>query len=102
MDIICLSETYHDSTIQLNNDNFEIPGYNLLCSDHPSNNKCGGVCIYYKALLPLRVINICFLQERITFEVIIGDKINNVTLLLSTGYPVRTKMNLILFQKILK
>ena len=62
MDIICLSETYLDSTIQSGNDNLEIPGYNLVRSDHPSNNKRGGVCIYYKTSLPLRVIDICFLQ----------------------------------------
>ena len=74
MDIICLSETYLDSTIQSDNDNLEIPGYNLVRSDHPSNNKRGGVCIYYKASLPLRVIDICFLQECIIFEVMIGDK----------------------------
>ena len=49
MDIICLSETYLDSTIQSDNDNLEILGYNLVRSDHPSNNRRGGVCIYYKA-----------------------------------------------------
>ena len=53
MDIICLSETYLDSTIRSDNDNLEIPGYNLVRSDHPSNNKRGGVCIYCKASLPL-------------------------------------------------
>ena len=51
-----------------------IPGYNLVRSDHPSNNKRGGVCIYYKTSLFLRVIDICFLQEYIIFEVMIGDK----------------------------
>ena len=30
MDIICLSETYLDSSIQSDNDNLEIPGYNLV------------------------------------------------------------------------
>ena len=74
IDIIYLSESYHDSAIQLYDDNLEIPGYNLTHSDHLQNNKCGGICIYYKALLSLRVINNCFLQECITFEVMIGDK----------------------------
>ena len=104
MDIICLSETYLDSTIQSDNDNLEIPGYNLVRSDHPSNNKRGGVCIYYKASLPLRVINICFLQECIIFEEMIRDQQCNLerSWKLPTGYPVRTKMNLIPFQKMLK
>ena len=49
--------------------------------DHPSNNKLGSVCIYYKASLPLRVIDICFQQKCITFEVMIGNKqCNFVTL----------------------
>ena len=80
MDIICLSETYLDSTIQSDNDNLEIPEYNLVGSDHPSNNKRGGVCIYYKTSLPFRVIDICFLQECIIFEVLIGKQCNFVTL----------------------
>ena len=29
-----------------------------ICSDHPSNNKRGGICIYYKHFLPLRVLSI--------------------------------------------
>ena len=74
MDIMCLSETYLDSTIQSNNDNLEILRYDLVRSDHPSNNKRGGVCIYYKASLPHRVIEICFLQEYIIFEMMIDGK----------------------------
>ena len=74
MDIVCLSETYLDSTIQSDNDNLEIPGHNLVRSDHPSNNKRGGVCIYYKASPLVRVIRFSFLQECIIFEVLIGDK----------------------------
>ena len=36
-DIICLSETYLDSTVALDDDNLAIFGYNLIRSDHPSN-----------------------------------------------------------------
>ena len=46
-----------------------------MCSDHPSNIKRGGVCIYCKETLPLRVININYLNECIRFELKIGDKI---------------------------
>ena len=49
MDIICLSEIYLESKIQLDDDNLEIPGHNLVRSEHTSNNKLGDVCIYYKA-----------------------------------------------------
>ena len=47
-DIIFLSETYLDSSTTSNDDNFAISGYNLIRSNHPSNNKRGGVCIYCK------------------------------------------------------
>ena len=46
-DIIRLSETYLDSSIEFNNDNLQISDYNFICSDHPSISKCGGVCIYF-------------------------------------------------------
>ena len=47
-DIICLSETYLNCSIRYDDDNLEIPGYNLIRADHPSEDKRGGVCIYYK------------------------------------------------------
>ena len=47
LDVICLSETYLDSSISNDDDNLEIPGYDLFRADHPSNTKRGGVFIYY-------------------------------------------------------
>ena len=55
----------------------EIPGYNLVRSDHPSNEKLGGVCICYKSYLPLRIIDINYLNECVRFELMIGDKLCN-------------------------
>ena len=72
-DIICLSETYLDSST--NNDDLNIDGYNLLRSDHPSNSKRRGVCFYYKNYLPLRVININYLNECTVFDIKLGNKI---------------------------
>ena len=54
-----------------------ISGYNLIRSDHRSNNKLGGICIYYKHFLPLRILNVQYLQECINFEIKIGDKLCN-------------------------
>ena len=51
--------------------------YTLIRSDHPSNAKRGGVCIYYKSSLPLRVINIGYVHECLSFEQQTGDKICN-------------------------
>ena len=73
-DIICLSETYLDSTVPLDDVNLVISGYNFIRSDHPSNTKRGGVCLYYKNYLPLRVLNISYLKECLNFELKIGDK----------------------------
>ena len=47
-DVVRISETYLDSSTACDNSNLEIAGYNLIRSDHPSNKKRGGVCIYYK------------------------------------------------------
>ena len=46
----------------------------MIRSDHPSNTKHGGVCLYYKNYLPLRVQNISYLKECLNFELKIGDK----------------------------
>ena len=67
-DIICLFETYLDSSILLQDPNLEMQAYMLIRVDHPSNVKRGGVCVYYKDHLPLKLLNINYLQEGITFE----------------------------------
>ena len=56
--IICLSETYLDSSID--DENLEISGYYLIRSDHPSIKICGGICIYHKNILPLKVTGVSF------------------------------------------
>ena len=50
-DLICLTETYLDSTVNPNN--ILINGYNLLRADYPDNIKRGGVCLYYRENLTL-------------------------------------------------
>ena len=78
-DINCLSETYLDSTVPVDDDNLVVSGYNLIRSDHPCNTK-RGVCLYYKNYLPLRVLNISYLKECLNFELKIGDlKIGSCT-----------------------
>ena len=76
-DIICLSELYLDSGATSLDENVAVSGYNLIRSDHSSNNKRGGVCIYCKSVLPLRVLIIQYRQECINLELNIGGKICN-------------------------
>ena len=52
-DIVCLSETFLDSSISNDDSRIKIAGYSLLRVDHSSNTKKGGVCICYKDFLPL-------------------------------------------------
>ena len=51
-DIICLTETFLNSILSDDN-RITIDGYNLIRSDHPSDSKNSGVCIYYKERIPL-------------------------------------------------
>ena len=48
IDIICLSQTFLDSTIPLYDERLYIEGCCMVRADHLSNTKRGGVCIYYK------------------------------------------------------
>ena len=63
-DIVCLSETFLNSSIQNDDHKLKIHGYNLIRSDHPSDWKKGGICIYYKEHIPLiRRDDLCTLDN---------------------------------------
>ena len=66
---ICISETYFDSSILEGNRNFQLNGYNLIRADHPSNTKIGGVCIYHKESLGVRLVTFSNLSQYIIYEV---------------------------------
>ena len=55
----------------------DIPGYNLVRTDHPANIKRDGVCIYFRKSLHLRILYINFCHEFINFEIKIGDLVCN-------------------------
>ena len=46
--IVCLSETFLDSTIANDDVNIQINDYSLLRVDHSNDIKRGGVCVYFK------------------------------------------------------
>ena len=70
-----MSETYLDPSVPLHDVNLEIQGYELVRSDHPSQHKRGGVCIYFRNSLPSKILNIHYLEESISFELQVGSKI---------------------------
>ena len=74
-DIVCLSETFLSSEILTDDDNLQMHGYSIAWVNHPSNIKCGGVCVYYETLLPLKFLDIKYLQECTILEIIIGDNL---------------------------
>ena len=55
-DILCISETYLDSSVSVDDTTHYLPDYNLVRSDPPNNAKRGNVCLYYKGNLSLRSI----------------------------------------------
>ena len=78
VDILCLSKAFLNSDISCDDSNLQLPGFDFIrAPDHPSNTKRGRVCIYYRNFLPLKLININYLNECITFEIKLGDKISN-------------------------
>ena len=73
--------------------NLEISGYTLFRSDHRSNNKRRGVCIYCKSFLPLRILNINYICEKVCFlSLKVVKKL--VTFYLPTDPQAKVKMTL--------
>ena len=69
-DIICISETFLDSSYPIDDQRLSLEGYTMIRSDHPSNTKRGGVCLYYKEHIPfIRRDDITSLDECIVGEV---------------------------------
>ena len=89
-DFNCLSETYLDSSTALDN-SLQIEGYNLVRADHPNDVKRGGVCIYYRESLPVRVISIPYLKEAALLELVQNKKKLYQQFIV---HPVKLMMNL--------
>ena len=51
--------------------------YDILTSDQQPDSRQGGVCICYKKSLPLKILDIKYLQECFVFHVLIGNKLCN-------------------------
>ena len=64
-DLIFLSETY---SIPSDHVSLDLEGHKLVHADHHNNVKRGGVCIYYKESLPVKVINLPYLQEALLLK----------------------------------
>ena len=63
-----MSETYLDSSAPSHHVSLDLEGYKLVHAERRNNIKQDGVCIYYKESLPVRVINLPYLQEALLLE----------------------------------
>ena len=72
--MICLSETFLDSSIPTNDERLNMKEYKLIRADNPSDSKIGGVAIYYKEFLAVRPVEVKSLNEWVIFEVSIKNK----------------------------
>ena len=71
-DFICISKTFLDSSFESDDSDDKdlmLDGYILIWSNHPSNTKRGGVCIYFKESLVVRLVEITSLPECLVCEV---------------------------------
>ena len=73
-DFICISESFLDSSITTDDQSLYLNGYEMVRSDHPSDTKRGGVCIYYKDFLSVRIVKTPQIHEFILCEVTIQNK----------------------------
>ena len=74
-------DTYLNHDTLSDNDNMRLPGYELIRLDHQSNQKRGGICIYHKDFLPIKVNNISCLKECLNFDLSVHGKQCNITLI---------------------
>ena len=68
-DVICISESYLDSSFSSDDSALALKGYKLVRADHPLDIKRGGTCIYYKEILPIKFLNVISLPECLLCEI---------------------------------
>ena len=73
-DIICLAETYLDSSYPPEDIDLQIDNYTMLRADHPMDIKRGGVCVYHKNYLAVTVLNFNFLSKCIIIKIKVDNK----------------------------
>ena len=70
IDIIYLSKTFLNSSLNKEDDRLKIEGYSFLRLDHPSGLKKGVVCVYYEEHVPvIRRGNLCTLNNCLVTEI---------------------------------
>ena len=73
IDIECFSGTYLKSSFPFYSEILYIPDYVIARGNRPLKSKRGGISIYCKNYLPLKVLNVKFLHEHMAFDLQSGD-----------------------------
>ena len=73
-DVLFLSETYLDFSVPYDDLRLNLSGYKLVRADNLSNNKRGGVSIYFKETLAIRSVPTNSLKKCLLLKVFIGNK----------------------------
>ena len=82
IDIICLYETFLNTSYSNDDTRLHLHGYSLISAYHPSDLRRGGICIYYKEhLLLICKPNLTPLDECLVCELKIGNKKCYITVL---------------------
>ena len=68
-DIISVNETFLNSSFSTKDPALTLKGYKLIRSDHPQDLKRGGVGVFYKETLPIKILNIFNLPECLVCEI---------------------------------
>ena len=89
-----------DSSVSSDEKDIAIEGYNIVCADHPSNDKEGGLCIYYEESFAVQFININFLNRCVLCEVTFDNK--KATVQSYIDLLIKVALNLITFFQVLK
>ena len=96
-DIICLSETFLNSEYLHDEPRLCLQGYAMIRSDHPSGNKRGGVCIYYKEHIPfVNRRDITFLDECVVGEIRLKNKKCFITCVYRSPSQTQDEMDIFL------
>ena len=79
--MICLSESFLDSSISFDNDNPYIKDHKLVRADQPGKVKRGGLSLYSKESIPVRRLPNPYLKDCLIVEVSINHNRGYVVLL---------------------
>ena len=72
--MICLSQSYPDSSVSSDNENLYIKYYKLVRFDHHRIVNTDGVCSYFRKSLPPSCLSNPYIKEFFIIEVFINNK----------------------------